>query len=138
VDRYEGLGARLLQALTRAERERFVEANAAALRELLPADLVFCNHVLLGAPVGAAAGARFAVKAHGSELEYSMRVSPELQEWAKETLPGAAAVYVGSGHIRAVLEELVGPLERVHEVPPGVDVDEFRPEPRDHALAALL
>src|SRR5712691_10324444 len=61
------------------ERDRFVEANAAALREHLPADLVFPNHVLLGAPVGAASGARFAVKAHGSELEYSMRVSPDLQ-----------------------------------------------------------
>src|SRR5712691_6409467 len=61
------------------ERYRFVEANAAALREHLPADLVFANHVLLGAPVGAASGARFAVKAHGSELEYSMRVSPDLQ-----------------------------------------------------------
>ena len=39
----------------------------------LPADLVFANHVLLGGPVGAASGAPYAVKAHGSELEYSMR-----------------------------------------------------------------
>ena len=30
-------------------------------------------------------------------------------------------------HIRQVLEEVVGHVERVHEVPPGVDVDEFRP-----------
>ena len=59
-----------------AERERYVEANAAALRELLPADLVFANHVLMGGPVGAASGARYAVKAHGSELEYSMRGRP--------------------------------------------------------------
>ena len=35
---------------------RYVEANAAALRELLPADLVFTNHVLLGGAVGAALG----------------------------------------------------------------------------------
>ena len=48
-------------------------ANAAALFEHLPADLVFCNHVLPGGAVGAATGARFAVKAHGSELEYSIR-----------------------------------------------------------------
>ena len=32
-----------------------IEANAAAVRAELPADLVFANHVLLGAPVGAAA-----------------------------------------------------------------------------------
>src|SRR6478609_9519862 len=76
LDRYEGLEPRLLQDLTREQRERYVEANAAVLRELAPADLVFANHVLLGGPVGAASGLRFAVKAHGSELEYSMRGRP--------------------------------------------------------------
>src|SRR5580765_1369144 len=73
LDRYVGLRPKLLQDFTHEERERYVEANAAALRELLPADLVFANHVLMGAPVAAATGARYAVKAHGSELEYSMR-----------------------------------------------------------------
>jgi len=53
LDRYEGVEARLLQDFTPAERERYVELNAAAVREHLPADLVFANHVLLGAPVGA-------------------------------------------------------------------------------------
>jgi glycosyltransferase involved in cell wall biosynthesis len=37
-----------------------------------------------------------------------------------------------------VLEEVVGHVDRVHEVPPGVDVDEFRPRPREAALAGLL
>jgi glycosyltransferase involved in cell wall biosynthesis len=138
LDRYEGLDARLLGDLTREERERFVDLNAAALREHLPADVVFCNHVLLGAPVGVAAGARFAVKAHGSELEYAMRGNTELEAWGRETLAQADAVFVGSAHIRNVLEEVVGHIERVHEVPPGVDVDEFAPRPRDEALAALL
>src|ERR671936_2048267 len=76
LDRYEGLEAVLLQDATREQRERYVEANAAALRERLPADVVFANHVLLGGAVAAASGARYAVKAHGSELEYSMRASP--------------------------------------------------------------
>jgi glycosyltransferase involved in cell wall biosynthesis len=138
LDRYEGLEARLLQDLTREERERYVELNAAAVREQLPADLVFANHVLLGAPVGAASGARYAVKAHGSELEYSLRGSPELQAWARETLAGAEAVFVGSSHIRAVLEEVVGHVVRVHEVPPGVDTEEFRSRRRDRALASVL
>jgi len=138
LDRYEGLEPRLLQDLSREERERYVELNAAAIRAELPADLVFANHVLLGAPVAAASGARFAVKAHGSELEYSMRGNPELQAWGRETLAGAEAVFVGSRHIREVLEEVVGHVERVHEVPPGVDVDEFRPRPREEALAGLL
>jgi glycosyltransferase involved in cell wall biosynthesis len=138
LDRYEGLEARLLQDFTLAEREAYVEANAAALREHLPADLVFANHVLLGGPVGAASGGRYAVKAHGSELEYSMRGNAELAAWGRESLERAGAVYVGSEHIREVLEDVVGHVENVHEVPPGVDADEFKPEERDVALAALL
>jgi glycosyltransferase involved in cell wall biosynthesis len=138
LDRYAGLEAHRLPDLTRAERDRYVELNAAALREHLPADLVFTNHVLLGAPVGAATGARYAVKAHGSELEYAMRGNEELAAWGKETLAGAEAVFVGSDHIRRVLEEIVGHVERVHEVPPGVDVHEFRPQPRAEALENLI
>jgi glycosyltransferase involved in cell wall biosynthesis len=138
LDRYEGLEARLLVAMSQAERDAFVEANAAALRELAPADLVFANHVVLGAPVGAASGLRFRVKAHGSELEYAMRGRPDLARWGTETLAGAEVVYAGSEHIRDVLEELTGHVDRVQIVPPGVDVDEFRPEPREEALAALI
>jgi glycosyltransferase involved in cell wall biosynthesis len=138
LDRYEGLEAKLLPELTREERERFVELNVEAVRAELPADLVFANHVLLGGPVGAASGARYAVKAHGSELEYSMRGNAELQAWGRKSLERAEAVFVGSRHIREVLEEVVGHVDRVHEVPPGVDVDEFRPQPREEALAELL
>jgi glycosyltransferase involved in cell wall biosynthesis len=138
LDRYEGLEAKLLQDFTEEERARYVDANAAALRELLPADVVFANHVLLGGPVADASGARYVVKAHGSELEYSMRGRPELERWGAESLARAEAVFVGSAHIRAVLEDVVGHVDRVHEVPPGVDVDEFVPEERGAALAALL
>jgi glycosyltransferase involved in cell wall biosynthesis len=138
LDRYEGLEARLLVDFTPAERDAYVEANAAALRELGPADLVFANHVLLGAPVGAASGMRYRVKAHGSELEYAMRGRPDLAAWGAETLAGAEVVYAGSEHIREVLEDVVGHLDRVEIVPPGVDVDEFQPEPRPEALAALV
>jgi glycosyltransferase involved in cell wall biosynthesis len=138
LDRYEGLEARYLQDLSDAEWAAYVEANAAAIRAELPADLVFANHVLPGGAVAAAAGAPFAVKAHGSELEFSIRGRPFLAERAREALAPARAVFVGSDHIRRVLDEVVGQVERVHEVPPGVDVDEFRPEPRDEALANLL
>jgi glycosyltransferase involved in cell wall biosynthesis len=138
LDRYQGVEPRLLPELTRAEREQYVELNAGALRRHLPADLVFANHVLLGGPVAAATGARYAVKAHGSELEYAIRGNAELAAYGREALAGAAAVYVGSRHIRDVLEEVVGHVDRVHEVPPGVNVEEFRPEPREAALAALL
>jgi glycosyltransferase involved in cell wall biosynthesis len=138
LDRYEGLEPRLLHDFTREERERYVAANGAALRELGPADLVFANHVLMGGPVGAASGARFRVKAHGSELEYSMRGRPDLGAWGRESLEAAEATYVGSEHIRAVLEEVVGRVDPVLVVPPGVDVEEFVPQERGQALVDLL
>jgi glycosyltransferase involved in cell wall biosynthesis len=138
LDRYEGVEAKLLQDFTRPERERYVALNAAALRALMPADLVFANHVLLGGPVGSASGLPFVVKAHGSELEYSMRGNEDLSEWGRQTLASAQAVYVGSAHIRDVLQEVVGHVDRVHEVPPGVDVEQFKPEPREQALTRLL
>ena len=138
VDRYEGLEARRLQELTREERERYVAANAAALRERLPADLLFANHVLPGGAVAREVGGRYAVKVHGSELEYAMRGNKELVAWGRQALTGAEAVFVGSAHIREALEEVVGHVDRVHEVPPGVDVDEFVVRPREDALAGLL
>ncbi len=138
LDRYEGLEPRYVQDLTGAQRDDYVRANASALGELLPADLVFANHIVMGGPVAAAAGARYAVKAHGSELEYAIRGSPDLAQLGRDSLDGAEAVFVGSDHIRSVLEDVVGHVERVHEVPPGVDVEEFHLEPREVALRELL
>jgi glycosyltransferase involved in cell wall biosynthesis len=51
----------------------------------------------------------------------------------------AEAVFVGSAHIRGVLEEVVGHVDRVYEVPPGVDVEEFRPSrSREESLLHLV
>jgi len=138
LDRYEGLQPKLLQDCTRAERNRYVALNATALCAHAPADLVFANHVLLGGPVAVATGLPFAVKAHGSELEYSMRGNEDLAAWGRTSLEHAEAVFVGSRHIREVLEDVVGHVARVHEVPPGVDVEEFRPEVREQALTRLV
>jgi glycosyltransferase involved in cell wall biosynthesis len=139
LDRYEGFDdVRRLPDCTWAELEGWVEANAAAIQAELPADLVFTNHVLLGGPVGVASGAPFAVKAHGSELEYAMRGHAELSAWGASVLAAATATFVGSEHIRTVLQEVCGHVDRVHEVPPGVDVELWLPEERDAALAELL
>jgi len=138
LDRYEGYEVKLVQDCRADELLRWVEANARALTGHLPADLVFCNHVLLGGPVGVASGARFAVKAHGSELEYTMRGNPALAAWGRDCLRQAAATYVGSAHVRRVLEDVCGHVNGVHEVPPGVDIDDWRPADRASALAALL
>ena len=138
LDHYEGYRVRLLQDCARGELDAWIEANAAAVRGSLPADFLLCNHVLLGGAVGRATGAPYAVKAHGSELEYSMRGRPELEAWGKEVLAEATTTFVGSAHIRTVVEEVCGHVERFHEVPPGVDVEEWRPQPREDAFAALV
>jgi glycosyltransferase involved in cell wall biosynthesis len=141
LDRYEGMEPAFLQGLTWEQRRTFVERNAAAIRECLPADFLLTNHVLLGAPVGVAAGMPFSVKAHGSELEFSIRGNSELSGWARESLDQAETVFAGSEHIRGVLEEVVGPgdyLERVQVVPPGVDVEELVPADRETAFTALV
>src|SRR5882724_8235990 len=59
LDRYEGLEPVLLHEMPREQRDRYVALNAGALAAHLPADLVFANHVLMGAPVAAMSGARF-------------------------------------------------------------------------------
>ena len=138
LDRYDGYVVKRVQDCSRAELDAWVEANASALRERGPADVVFVNHVLLGGPVGAATGHSYVVKAHGSELEYSMRGNDELSAWGGEVLDGAAATIVGSEHIRHVVRDVCGTTEGVHEVPPGVDVDLWRPAARDEALQSLV
>jgi glycosyltransferase involved in cell wall biosynthesis len=138
LDRYEGYEVRRLQDCTRAELDGWVEANAAALRKHGHADLTFVNHVLLGGAVGAASGGDYVVKAHGSELEYSMRGNEQLAAWGAEVLDGAAATIVGSAHIRDVVREICGVVERIHEIPPGVDIEEWRPAPRGQALERLV
>ena len=67
-----------------------------------------------------------------------MRGRPELQTWGAQALASAIAVFVGSAHIREVVEDVCGHVERVHEVPPGVDIEEWRPQAREVALAALV
>ncbi len=138
LDHYEGYRVELLQDCSREELDVWVEANAAAVRDQLPADFLLCNHVLLGGAVGRASGAPYAVKAHGSELEYSMRGRPALEAWGREVLEAATTTFVGSAHIREVVKEVCGHVDRVHEVPPGVDIEEWRPQPREAALAALV
>ncbi|MDP9345977.1 MAG: glycosyltransferase family 4 protein [Actinomycetota bacterium] len=138
VDRYEGYEVKRVQDCSRAELDAWVGANAAALRDLGSADLLFVNHVLLGGAVGAATGGPYVVKAHGSELEYSMRGNEALSAWGGEVLAGAVATIVGSGHIRDVVRDVCGTVDGVHEIPPGVDVDLWRPAPKDEALERLV
>jgi len=136
VDRYEGIEARHVAGMTAAELDLYTSRNVEALRAELrerPAQLVFANHAIMGGPVAAATctdGTPYAVKVHGSELEYAIRGRPWLADMAREGLAGAAAVYAGSAHIVSVTEELLGEgayRDALRIVPPGVDTDSFAP-----------
>ena len=137
LDHYAEATPALLPTMTRAELDEYVAAQASAIGQVGPADLLITNHVLLGGPVGAASGLPYVVKAHGSELEYALRGNRDLCIWARQTLEPAQDVVVGSGHVADVLAELVGPVpSRI--VTPGVDVEQMAPAPRDEAWGRLI
>ena len=141
VDRYEDLEARRVQDLSWAERRRFVDANAGAIREHLPADVVFTNHLILGGPVGAATGEPYGLKIHGSELTFSMEGNEELCRWGLESVESCRLLVAGTEHIRHQTERALGPgdyTERIFIAPPGVDIEQFRPAARDAAYDALI
>ena len=82
-----------------AELERYLDLNASALAAELerePADLVMANHAIMGGPVAqrgcAASATPYAVKLHGSELEYAIRGSRRLADLARGPLDSAHAV----------------------------------------------
>ena len=64
---------------------------------------------------------------------------PDLGAWGAEALAGARRDVRRLGATSATCSsEVCGPVARVHEVPPGVDIELWRPEEREAALAALL
>ena len=136
-DPYEGFDARAYPRLSEEEVERYIEVNVKAVREVEKliggSDAALANHLLMGPVVLARAGVRpYAVKHHGSDLEYTVKPHPRFVPYAEEGLGPAAAVLVGSWHTAASLWEAVPGLDLEAKTglgPPGVDTEEFRPLP---------
>jgi glycosyltransferase involved in cell wall biosynthesis len=149
LDRYDGFEARTFLDCTDDEIEEYVARNVAAVREVaerVQPDLALANHLVMGPAILARAleGAPYAVKIHGSALEYVVKRDPErFLPWAREGLAGARTVLVGSRHTAESLwEAMDDPAlpDRTRLGPPGVDVEAFSPAPPDEAarrLAAL-
>ena len=154
ADQYDGFDARVFPQLTDGEIERYIAANADAVRDVVAAaapDGALANHVVMGPVILARALAGrvpYAVKIHGSALEYTVRPNVErFGCYAREGLAGATGVLVGSRHTAESLWEVVGMpglRERTRLLPPGVDISRFHlRSPADakgrlHALAARL
>ena len=100
MDRYAGLEPKLLQDFTEAERARVCRGERGRAARVASCGPRLRQPRADGRPVGAASGVPFRVKAHGSELEYSMRGRPELEEWGAETLAAEARLSARSTSAR--------------------------------------
>jgi glycosyltransferase involved in cell wall biosynthesis len=152
ADRYEGVEARTFLACTDEEVDEYVARNVAAVREVadrVRPDLALANHLVMGPAILARAlDVPYAVKIHGSALEYVVKRDPSrFLPWAQEGLAKARTVLVGSRHTAESLWEAMGDPSlpaRTRLGPPGVDVESFAPAPapeaarRLHALARQL
>lgn len=147
ADRYEGVEARTFAECSEAEVARYVEANVAAVREVVARvapDVALANHLVMGPAILARAldGAiPYAVKVHGSALEYTVKPDPErFLPFAREGLAAARGVLVGSYHTAASLWRALDDPElerRTRLGPPGVDVERFVPREPDAAAAGV-
>jgi len=148
ADRYDGIEARPFPELSDAELDRYLERNVAAVREVaerVRPDVALANHLVMGPAILARAldglGVPYAIKVHGSALEYTVKSHPErFLPFAKEGLAGARGVLVGSRHtgesLWAALEDPALP-GRTRLGPPGVDVARFVPRETAEARAGL-
>jgi glycosyltransferase involved in cell wall biosynthesis len=145
ADRYEGIEARPFPELSDDELDAYLAANVAAVREVAERarpDVALANHLVMGPAVlaRALAGVPFAVKVHGSALEYVVKPHPRFLPYAREGLEAARGVLVGSLHTAESLWAAMGDAglpARTRLGPPGVDVDVFRPrEPEEARNAA--
>src|SRR5215218_1980336 len=134
ADRYEGFEAKPYAELSDAELEHYLDSNVAAVQDAPTPDVALANHLVMGPAIlarGLAGRAPYAVKVHGSALEYTVRPHRErFLPYALEGVRSASGVLVGSRHTGESLWEVVaepGLRERTRLGPPGVDVHTFRP-----------
>ena len=148
ADRYEAMEARTFLECTDDEVEAYVARNAAAVREVaerVRPDVAIANHLVMGPAILARGlaglGVPYAVKVHGSALEYVVKRDPErFLPWARDGLAPARAVLVGSRHTAESLWEAMGDpalRDRTRLGPPGVDVEAFAPAAPDEAARRL-
>jgi glycosyltransferase involved in cell wall biosynthesis len=147
ADRYDGIQARTFAQCTDREVARYIDANVAAVEQVAgraEPELALANHLVMGPVILARAlggDIPYAVKVHGSALEYTVKPDPErFLGLAREGIAGARTVLVGSHHTAASLWEALGDADlkqRTRLGPPGVEVERFTPRTTADAAAGL-
>jgi glycosyltransferase involved in cell wall biosynthesis len=145
ADRYDGVEARTFPELDDDEVERYLAANATAVREVAERarpDVALANHLVMGPAILARAldGVPYAVKIHGSALEYTVKPYPRFLPYARDGLAPARGILVGSRHtaesLWAAMEDPTV-TDRTRLGPPGVDVGRFAPRDPAEARSGL-
>jgi glycosyltransferase involved in cell wall biosynthesis len=140
LDEYRGFEAKRFVDLTDAELERYLDLNVSALRrvaEQIPPDVAIAGHAVPGPVVArrALGDETYVAKVHGSDLEYAVKLQERYAELAREGLEPARAVVGASRDVLARTREVATiPEERIHVIPPGVDVERWRPRERRDSL----
>jgi glycosyltransferase involved in cell wall biosynthesis len=147
ADTYEDIEARPFDELGDEQVDAYVEANVVAVSDVVARsrpDVALANHLIMGPAILARAlsGARvpYAVKVHGSALEYTVKPHPRFLPYAREGIASARGVLVGSRHTAESLWAALGDPglpARTRLGPPGTEIATFKPLPRAAALARL-
>src|SRR3954470_15590407 len=143
ADRYEGFEVKTFLECSDAEIDEYLDRNVEAVRRVVAEtrpDLALANHAVMGPAILARAlgdEVPYAVKIHGSALEYVVKRDPQrFGPFAREGLAPARGILVGSLHTAQSLWSALPDLgleARTRLGPPGVEVDEFVPRPRAEA-----
>jgi glycosyltransferase involved in cell wall biosynthesis len=140
LDEYEGFEVKRFVDLTDGELDTYLDRNVAALSDAagrLEPEAVVAGHLIPGPVVArrALGDGTFVAKVHGSDLEYAVRVQDRYAALAREGVDGARAVVGASRDVlRRTVEVAPSIADRTRVVPPGVDVDRWRPRLRVEAL----
>jgi glycosyltransferase involved in cell wall biosynthesis len=142
LDPYEGWDdVRRFVDLDDASLEAYLGRNVEAVRAAESwhrSEAAIFGHAIPGAAIGrrALGPGRYVARLHGSDIEYAIRPQERYRELAREGLLAARAVVGPTREVITRCAELVPGVERLGRVvPPGVDVEAFRPSSRVEALA---
>ena len=112
ADEYAGFDAVPFSELSEAALDHYLAANVAAVREVVAEtrpDVALANHLVMGPAILARAlggAVPYAVKVHGSALEYTVR--PQRERFLPYAAEGLAGRLGGTGGLAAHRREPVG------------------------------